>query len=257
MVYVAFGGRFGDCGTYHGWVAGVPGRGGQPIFYRVPSENRAGIWAPSGPAVDAQGNLYVVTGNSNSVSNFDHGNAVIRLSPDLRELDFFAPSEWVRLNREDLDLGSVGPALLDGGLLFQVGKTGTGYLLRQDNLGGIGGQAFSGRVCGAGFGGTAYEAPFIYVPCTQGIVALRIDSSPSFSIAWQGSRFRGEAPPILAGSTLWAIDNRAGRLYALDARTGNSIFDTDIGRAEHFATPTVSAGRLFVPADHRVIAFGS
>ncbi len=255
MVYIAFGGRFGDCGDYWGWVAGVPAQGGPPIFYQVPAGRRAGIWAPPGPAVDGQGNLFVSTGNGDSVGSFDHGNSVIKLSPDLRELDFFAPTDWARLNRQDLDLGSLGPALLDQGLVFQAGKAGVGYLLRTDRLGGIGGQAFQGQVCGAVFGGAAYAAPLLYVPCTDGLRALRIDSRPSFSVAWQGPRFRGEASPIVAANTVWAIDNRAGRLYALDAGTGRLRFQEDLGRAEHFATPTVSGRRLFVPADHRVIAF--
>ncbi len=259
MVYVAFGGRFGDCGAYHGWVAGVPAQGGsEPIFYQVPSERRAGIWAPSGPAVDDLGNLFVSTGNGISLTAFDHGNSVIKLSPELRELDFFAPTEWASMTRQDQDLGSVGPALLNDGLVFQVGKTGTGYLLRADHLGEIGGQAFAGPVCSAAFGGTAYAAPYLYVGCTQGVIALRLESrTPSFAIAWQSPRLAGESSPILAGDTVWAIDNRGGRLYGLDAATGQVRFQDQIGHAEHFATPTVAGGQLFVPADHGVIAYGS
>ncbi len=256
-VYVAFGGRFGDCGLYHGWVVGVPAAGGDPSFYRVPTEKRGGIWAPPGPAIDAQGNLFVATGNGTGLTEFDHGESVIKLSPDLKELDFFAPRDWARLNKEDLDLGSVGPALLESGLVFQIGKGGIGYLLRADRLGGIGGQVFEARVCPASFGSTAYAAPILYVPCTDGLRALRMDTRPSFTVAWQGPRFRGEAPPVVAGSTVWAIDNRAGKLYALNAATGEVRFQDDLGRAEHFATPTVAGGRLFVPGDHRVIAYTS
>src|SRR5205807_294337 len=80
-VYVAYGGLFGDCGAYNGWVVGVDA--GHPVSgllaYRVPSARKGGVWAPSGPAVDAAGSIYVSTGNGVS-SSFDFGNAVIRLS---------------------------------------------------------------------------------------------------------------------------------------------------------------------------------
>src|ERR1700736_4687397 len=148
VVYVAFGGLFGDCGTYNGWVVGARTDGsGSLLTYRVNTNGRAGIWGASGPAIDASGDLYVSTGNGNSTSAFDFGDAVIRLSPELRVLDWYAPPNWANLNSGDTDLGSMGPALVGGNLLFQAGKEGTGYLLRADHLGGINGQAFKAAVC--------------------------------------------------------------------------------------------------------------
>src|SRR5206468_2065760 len=83
-------GLFGDCGSYHGWVASVSADGSGPLLdYRAPTVNAGGIWAPSGPAVGPDGTMYVTTGNSFSGDAFDHGDSVIALSPDLRELGFF------------------------------------------------------------------------------------------------------------------------------------------------------------------------
>jgi outer membrane protein assembly factor BamB len=66
-VYVAFGGRFGDCGRYHGWVVGLPADGDGPVAaFRVPTAREAGIWAPPGPVVDRRGELLVATGNGDS-----------------------------------------------------------------------------------------------------------------------------------------------------------------------------------------------
>ena len=97
-VYIAYGGLFGDCGDYHGWVAAVAADGTGPLLdYRVPTSNAGGIWAPSGPAVDDAGNLYVATGNSFSNGVFDFGDSVIKLSPELQRLDFFAPQNWAEL----------------------------------------------------------------------------------------------------------------------------------------------------------------
>jgi len=75
-VYMAYGGLFGDCGDYHGWVAAVAADGTGPLLdYQVPTGNAGGIWAPSGPAVDDAGNLYVATGNSFSIGTFDFGDS--------------------------------------------------------------------------------------------------------------------------------------------------------------------------------------
>ena len=62
-VYVAYGGLYGDCGDYHGWVLASAADGQGPVLsYRVPTTREGGIWAPSGPAVDTAGNLYVAVG---------------------------------------------------------------------------------------------------------------------------------------------------------------------------------------------------
>ena len=47
-----------------------------------------------------------------------------------------------------LDLGSRRPALLSNGTILQVGKSQTGYLLSQANLGGIGHELASAGMCG-------------------------------------------------------------------------------------------------------------
>src|SRR2546423_2850560 len=161
-VYIPFGGRYGDCGTYHGWVAGAAAArtGPGPIStFMLPTPNApngaddaGGFWAASGSAIDGQGNVYVTSGNtrcSGSCPNFNYGESVIKLSSSLGLLDYFAPSNYATLNANDTDLGGQGPSLLSGGLIFQVGKDGDGFLLRTTNLGGANHHtpAFSGRAC--------------------------------------------------------------------------------------------------------------
>ena len=64
MVYVAFGGLDGDCGNYRGWVVASRTDGqGSLLAYQVPTTREGGIWAPSGPAVDSTGHIYVAVGN--------------------------------------------------------------------------------------------------------------------------------------------------------------------------------------------------
>jgi outer membrane protein assembly factor BamB len=252
-VYVPYGGLFGDCGNYHGWVLGAPASSpsGRVLSYRVPTGREGGIWAPSGPAVDSVGNLYVATGNGSSSSSFDFGNAVIRLTPSLRLSGFFAPRNAPAMSGADLDLGSTGPLLLPGGRAFIIGKTGVGYLLSTRRLGGIGHPLASHNICGEAFGGDAYARGTIYVPCTDGSAAVRLAGDRLIPVWRQGA---ASNPPILAGPGLWAIGG--GSLYQLDPRSGSVHFSSSIGEAAHFATPAASGGRIFVAAGERVYAFG-
>src|SRR5262249_29613769 len=154
------------------------------VSYRVPTAREAGIWAPSGAAVDAAGNIFVATGNGASTSTFDFGNAVIRLTPTLQESGFFAPANAPELAASDLDLRSTGPILLPGARVFIIGKTGTGYLLNARSLGGIGHPLGTRSICGAAFGGNAYARGTIYIPCTDGIVAV---SAADLVMQWKQS----------------------------------------------------------------------
>jgi hypothetical protein len=151
MVYVPFGGYFGDCGDYHGWVVGVPTArpDGQQAFV-TPTHREGGIWATGGLAADAAANLYAATGNSDSRGRVDLSNSVIRFAtaPRLafsgRAADFFAPSNFVALNETDSDLGSSAPLVLprqEGSttpdLVFIAGKQGVGYLINRVEMGGV------------------------------------------------------------------------------------------------------------------------
>ena len=93
----------------------------------------------------------------------------------------------------------------------------------------------------------------IYVPCSDGLVALQVDNKPAFSVLWRlPGLFAG--PPIVAGGAVWTI-GRDGTLDALDPRSGQTRFHASIGTSTHFATPSASGGRLFVPAAKQILAF--
>jgi hypothetical protein len=79
------------------------------------------------------------------------GEAVFRLTAELRRNDqpqnFFAPSDWRKLDSLDADFGGTNPLPLDLAsvagrpkpLVLALGKDGRAHLLIRDNLGGIGG----------------------------------------------------------------------------------------------------------------------
>ncbi|HEY3191670.1 MAG TPA: PQQ-binding-like beta-propeller repeat protein [Solirubrobacterales bacterium] len=252
-VYVPFGGLTGDCGDYKGRVVSVKTRGKpKRRVFTVGVHREGGIWAPSGAAVDSAGDLFVVTGNGDATSGFDFGNSLIRLSPKLKQADFYRASNSPQLNQTDTDLGSVGPTLLGGDRMFVIGKEGLGLILSAVHLGGTGGQLFSQHVCGGGaYGGLAFQAPLVYVPCTDGLYALRV-SGDSFTTAWKAGGSAG--PPIVAGGAVWTIDGST--LHAYAAATGGSIASFDLGsQATHFPSPAAAGGRLFAPGGNQLVAF--
>ncbi len=221
-VYIAFGGLYGDCGSYHGYVVGVPLFGGPMLVYRTPVAFAAGIWNPAGPALGMTGNVYVVTGNGSATRSFGYSNSVIELTPNLQVSSFFAPANWQALDAGDVDLGSVGATLLQGlGVVVAIGKQGVAYLLRADQLGGVGGQIASRAVCAGAWGGTAWLGPMVWVPCSDGLVALSVTQG-SISVAWRAAP--RTASPIIAAGAVWAIDAAAGLLYALDITSGAVLY---------------------------------
>lgn len=262
MVYITFGGRYGDCGIYHGYVVGVPASGnGSQVVYQTPSVTGAPFWAASGPAVDGSGNLFVTSGNG-SANSFDFSDSVIKLSPTLSVLDYFAPADWQILSSSDTDLGSVGPALLnDRGLVFQIGKQGVGNLLQLGQLSSagnhIGGELYSAQVCNstgdAAFGGTAYAGGIVFVPCRDGIAAVQINSN-SFSRIWYTTGFFA-GPPVISAGAVWTVGNQS-TLYALDPVTGAVRFQQSVGSTvSSFPSLAATSGRLFVQAGSTLQTF--
>ena len=246
-VYVPFGGLLGDCGGYKGRVIGYAADGtGAPIAYTVPSAREAGIWAPPGVVVGGNGRLYVAVGNGASVQGdpYDHSDSILALSPGLKLLDSFSPTSWPTDNANDLDLGSQGPAVV-GQWIFSAGKSGTAYVLRRDHLGGIGGQVSRAALCHS-FGGTAVAGDVVYVPCTDGLRAVRIDSAGRLHVLWHaGDSITGS--PVVGGGRVWSLDPDGGTLHALDPATGRSVLSVHVGATSRFATPAVYARDLLIP----------
>jgi len=251
-ILVPFGGLFGDCGAFKGAIVAVPADGnGDLSTYTVPTTGEAGIWNPAGETVDQKGEVWVNTGNSASQRTFDYGNAVIRLTPELRTADFFAPTEWARLNSGDTDLGSTSPVLVGDSRVVAAGKSGIAYLLDRAHLGGIGGALAQADVCDAAFGQPAVKGTTVFLPCVDGLVALRTDGD-RITRVW---RHDGQAgPPIIAAGAVWVVDG-SGRVSALDPGSGSERYRIQVGEpVSRFVSMAAAGGRLFVPSDDRVIA---
>jgi outer membrane protein assembly factor BamB len=255
-VYVPFGGYWGDCGQYHGWVVGVPTADpARQQSYAVPTGRMGAIWAAGGIAVDASGDLYVSTGNSDSEGALDFSNAVLRLEtqPTLHfsgsARDYFVPSNFVALNDRDVDLGSTAPLLLPAQpgavphLVFIAGKQGVGYLINADNMGGVSkgdgitGEAVYSRCvfgsCQGGgpqvFSATAYwdagpVGRFVFVPgrgtqpapCRgSGGIAALKLGGAGFDVAWCSGSMRNAGAPAVSSA-----GSDGGLVWVVDSGEG-------------------------------------
>ncbi len=260
-VVIGFGGNAGDCPPYHGWVVSAPEDGSAPSAYEVasaPGDSQGAVWmGGAAPSVDAQGNVWVATGNSafhGSSDPYDSSDSVLKLSPTMVLLDSFAPTLWYQDNGIDADLGSTAPALLPNGLVFQVGKSTTAYVLNQSPLGGVG----SGVASSAGFcsgdpdGGAADLNGTLFVPCSNGIHAVTVTASPP-SALWTTSS-GAHSSPIVAGGLVWSIGG--GTLYALNAATGAAVQQFAIGAsASSFPSPAAADGLVLAPSSDQIHAF--
>src|SRR5713101_2982488 len=245
-IYIAFGGLYGDCGDYHGRVVASRTDGtGALLTYQVPTTREGGIWAAPGPAIDAQGNLYVSVGNGAATQgDWDHSDSVLRLSPTLQLEDGFAPQSWQSDNASDADLGSMGPVLLPNGLIYADGKSGQGYVLRADHLGGIGGQIQTIALCSA-YGGAAVSGLSLFIPCTDGLRQLQLAAGAHLVAGWHAPR-QVTGSPVIGGQTVYSLDPGRGVLYALNAATGEVRATLSVGTTSHFATPALSQQSIFI-----------
>jgi hypothetical protein len=146
VVYASYGGNAGDCGSYHGWVIGVPLNDPSSVTPWASAATGCGSWSVGGIATD-ETNLFIATGNSKGASVWSGGDAIIRLQPGPvfsgSSVDYWAPTNWPSLDSSDLDLGGSGPLLVDvpgatpAALAVALGKDGNAYLLDRTNLGGV------------------------------------------------------------------------------------------------------------------------
>jgi outer membrane protein assembly factor BamB len=259
-VVFGFGGNYGDCSTYHGWVISVPEAGGEPRRFEVDASALQGaVWmGGAAPVVDGSAHVWVATGNGSNTSGKPlDSDSVVELSSTLEQLDVFTPSSWAHDNANDLDLGSTSPVLLPDDQALQAGKSQTAYILDRKRLGGVGGQeALVPKICGNDFdGGSAFVQSTVYMPCRNGTISATVTRRPlGLTLNWKAS-ISEAGPPIVAGGSVWVIDQN-GHLDALNPSTGAITQQLSIGStANHFPTASVGDGLLLAPATNRVFAF--
>jgi hypothetical protein len=287
-LYVPFGGHFGDCGDYHGWVLGISLANPREVAaWKTPARG-GGIWAPGGIASDGQA-LYVATGNTFGASSWMGGEAIIRLAPDLKfsneKRDFFAPENWRALDARDADLGGSNPVLLAPGAgaparVLALGKDGHAYLLDRGNLGGIGGslvnqtvsmQAIRTAPAAYAVGDAAlvaFQGAGARCPGRPGnLTVLKIAGTNQASVttAWCAAAGGAGAPIVTTTDghsepIVWIVGAEGdNRLHAFKGETGESVLAGGgagpMAGLRHFQTLIAAGERLYVGADDRIYAF--
>jgi hypothetical protein len=141
VLYIAFGGD-GNRGALVAFDAQTLAQ--RAFWSSTPTGKDGGIWqSGQGPAADADGNIYLTTGNGTfdaQSGGRNFGNSVLKLKLEGQQFvikDSFTPCNVKFLNDIDLDLGSGGVVLLPGtpARLVTGGKEGVLYLLSPTDMG--------------------------------------------------------------------------------------------------------------------------
>jgi len=285
-----------DVDPYHGWVMAYDAQTlvQKAVLNVNPNGREAGIWlSDTGPAVDADGNLYVPTGNGTFDANsggHDYGDSVLKLDgSSLAVRDYFTPHDQDRISDADSDVGSSGPLVLPDmpgphrHLLLQPTKDSTIYVIDRDNMGKFhhDSDALVGMVKmpGGGYGAFAYWNDHAYFAASDDYLrGYSIASGKLAPVATSSTKFEnpGATPSVSANgkknAIVWAIatktwngpDTKPAVLYAFDAaKLGEPIYTSEqnsqrdrAALATRFVIPVVINGRVYFGTRSEVEVYG-
>jgi hypothetical protein len=290
-VFVPYGGHFGDCGDYHGWVVGVSIANPEDVIAWHTRANGGGVWAPGGVSL-ADEALFIATGNTLEAKEWGDGEAIIQLSFALktsnRPTDYFTPRNWRELDDRDADLGGTNPMPIDlpgsAGtipLLLALGKDGKAYLLDRRNLGGIGGALVDEKVSSrairtapaafpvgssvfVAFAGQGSACPGRAENVGLAVLKVAALPKPSVETAWCGA-VHGAGSPIAtvsdehgADPIVWMLGSEGDdQLHGFRGDTGAPLTGKGprLEGLRHFGTILAANGHLYVAGDGRIYAF--
>jgi hypothetical protein len=172
-VYIGYGSHC-DKDPYHGFLFSYDAKSLQQIgvFNTSPAGKAASIWQfGQAPAVDAEGNIYFVTGNGSWNGSSDFSESFLKLDPDLKILDWFTPTDHAHLDSIDGDLNCSGAVLIPGtSLVMDAGKQGVLYLVDTHHMGHLGDgeavqhfQATSSQLPSLAYWNSAKDGALVYM----------------------------------------------------------------------------------------------
>lgn len=297
VVYLAFGSHC-DWQPYHGWLFGYNATNLQQValFNTTPNGSEGAIWSCGmAPAVDASGNLYVMTGNGTFDANTggsDYGQSFLKFSTTngLRLVDWFAPWNEATLSSSDKDIGTGGPVLLPGTqLLVGLDKAGTLFLLSQTNLGHFSNNGASDTNIVQEFAATAAtdaigQCPVYWKGPTNQYLYIACGNSQLRAFLFTGTNI--QTTPLAIGSVtepdktgglslsangttnaiLWVTDNgsggtlRAYNPFAIPTELWDSQMNSArdaLGAYVKFCAPTIANGKVYMAtAARQLVVYG-
>jgi hypothetical protein len=274
VVYICFS-SYCDAGSYHGFVLGYNATNFSQmhVFNDTLTGTQGGIWSGGlAPAVDTNGNIYIMTGNGDFDGTNNFGTTMIKLSSSLSVLDYATPSNWMDLSASDLDLGSGGPVLVPPHYAAGLGKDGTMYLADINNMGHVGNfaQSFAAGVTGDDVGKSPvyWQGPNLqYLFTLQGnnpaqsfeFTGSNIITTPlGTSTYTQGDRCGGISLSANGRNNgiLWEIGDD-NNLRAYDAvNFPNVLWIGSVGNYIKMNCPTIANGKVYVGADSTLSVYG-
>ncbi len=286
---------------YQGWVLAYDATSLNQLgaFNVVPNDpkGKGGIWhSGGGPAADANGNVFVMTGdgpfNAAPAVN-SYSDSVLKLTNgSLTISDYFTPFNQQELENANADMSAAGPLLLPDQsvgpphLMLSLGKQGVAYLLNRDNLGKFQAgndsqivQSFDWGLCGTGrcliFGTPAYFQNVIYMAAVGDRLKAYTLNNGQLSLSGQSTntfQWPGATPVISANGSnngiVWALEtNGSGAPAVLHAYPTASISielynsnenaaRDNPGPAIKFSVPTAANGKVYVGAQGQLSVFG-
>jgi hypothetical protein len=147
ILYVPFGGEYGDRGTYRGWVVAVDITNPTKFVGWVTAGAKEGIWAHGGFASDGA-SVFAVTSNGSAGSHNNAGTdaeEVVRFtgmaSFTRSAANVYYPAAWQQMDGTDKDFGSSSPAYVPlpagstpAAIMVAPAKPGRVYILDGTNL---------------------------------------------------------------------------------------------------------------------------
>jgi hypothetical protein len=283
-IYVPYGGHFGDCGPYHGWLVGVPENNPSNVMAWATTNTGGGMWAVGGPASDGT-QPFIATGNTfGAGTNWGGGEAIIRFptGPVFRGTmnDYWAPTNWPTLDTNDTDIGGSGALLVDvpgatpSKLVVALGKDGNAYLLNRTNLGGVSLPLAQAHISSSKIiqAAATYQTTLgTYVVCcgnTSNLIAFRINatSPPTITSAWTVNQ-NGRGSPFVTSTDgtnnviVWGIGSEGNqRLQGFNATNGAILYagggaNELMTGTRRFNTGIAARGRIYLANDNKVYAF--
>jgi outer membrane protein assembly factor BamB len=289
QVYFVYGGKFGDCGTYHGTVVQIDPMTAKAVASWETSANGGGIWSQGGISSDGK-SLFTATGNTIGAQSWGGGEAIFRFKPGLVQSqstrDYFVPTNWQSLDNADADLGGTEALPLqisadgkDDARILALGKDGNAYLVNGNNLGGISDPIEKTQVSHA----SIITGPAVYAGPQGSLVAFTNQSGlgncsgtnlTMLSVAKKGKKsitqawcaaFSGAGAPIVTtidGSSdplVWVVGAGGDNLlHGYDALTGAVVFSgggATMTGLNHFQTLIAANSHLYVAANGKVYGF--
>jgi len=282
-VYVGYASHC-DKDPYHGFLMAYDAHTlqQQAVFNTSPTGSEASIWqSGQGPAADADGNVYVVTGNGSWDGTRNFSESFLKFSPDLKLEDWFTPTNHFALDKADNDLNSSGATLIPGThLVLGGGKEGVLYILDTRNFGHLGDehalqhfQATASHLHSLVYWVSAKEGAMLYVWGQRDKARVykfqgdKLLETPAFMRNTANEGHPGAMLSLSANGQndgiLWAAihatgdswhESRPGILHAFDAddirhELWNSLeipARDDCGEYSKMAPPTIANGRVYL-----------